>query len=196
LLATIGLSFTVAAADVDETPLPSEPPDVLVCRLCRAKAAAVMARQPGAVVLAADTLVVLDGDLLGKPADAFQATAMLRRLRGRTHQVYTAVCVATDDGLDARLSVSDVTMRPYSNEEIARYVSSGDPLDKSGSYAIQHPLFSPVAAWTGCYAAIMGLPLRLTRDMLAEVGVVAPGDVTVSCEGLSGGICCARGLVD
>jgi septum formation protein len=196
LLTALGVKFTVDAADVDETPLPGEPPDALVCRLCRAKAAAVMMRWPGAVVLAADTLVVLDGDLLGKPADAFEATAMLRRLRGRTHQVYTAVCVATEHGFDARLSVSDVTMRPYSDEEIARYVSSGDPLDKAGAYAIQHPLFSPVAAWTGCYAGIMGLPLRLTRDMLADAGVIASGDVAASCEGLSGGVCCVRGLVD
>lgn len=191
LLAAIGLSFTVDAADVDEIALPGEPPDALVCRLCRAKAAAVIVRHPRAVVLAADTLVVLDGDLLGKPADAFEATAMLRRLRARTHQVYTAICVATDAGLDSRLSISDVTMRPYSDEEIARYVSSGDPLDKAGSYAIQHPLFSPVQAWAGCYAAIMGLPLRLARDMLKDAGIEVGGDVAAVCKGLSRGVCCA-----
>ncbi len=192
LLAALGLAFTVDVADVDETPLAGERPDALVCRLCQAKAAAVAQRRPGALVLAADTLVVLDGLLLGKPADADEAVAMLTRLRGRTHQVYTAVCLAQDGVRDARLSVSDVTMRAYSDAEISRYVASGDPLDKAGAYAIQHPWFSPVAAWTGCYAGIMGLPLRLARDMLHDAGVRVPGDVIEVCEKLNGGRCCAR----
>lgn len=191
LLAALGLTFAVDAADVDETPLPDEPPDALACRLCRAKALAVAARHPGAVVLAADTMVALDGLLLGKPADAREAAAMLRRLRGRTHQVYTAVCVARDGSLASRLSISDVTMRPYCDEEIDRYVATGDPLDKAGAYAIQHPVFSPVAAWAGCYAGIMGLPLRLASEMLAEAGLEAPGDVAAVCGGLNGGRCCA-----
>jgi len=143
-------------------------------------------------VLAADTLVVLDGLLLGKPADADEAVAMLTRLRGRTHQVYTAVCLAQDGVRDARLSVSDVTMRAYSDAEISRYVASGDPLDKAGAYAIQHPWFSPVAAWTGCYAGIMGLPLRLARDMLHDAGMRVPGDVIEACEKLNEGRCCTR----
>jgi septum formation protein len=192
LLATLGLAFTVDVADVDETPLPGERPDALVCRLCQAKAAAVAQRRPGALVLAADTLVVLDGLLLGKPVDAGEAVGMLVRLRGRTHQVYTAVCLAQDGVHDARLSVSDVTMRAYSDAEVSRYVASGDPLDKAGAYAIQHPWFSPVAAWTGCYAGIMGLPLRLARDMLHDAGVRVPGDVITVCEHLNGGRCCAR----
>ena len=180
------------AADVDETPLPGEAPDALVCRLCRAKAQAVAVRQPHAVVLAADTLVALDGRLLGKPVDADEAAAMLRLLRGRTHQVYTAVCVAHDGSLVARLSVSDVTMRPYSDMEIATYVATGDPLDKAGAYAIQHPVFAPVAAWTGCYAGIMGLPLRMVGEMLKEVGLNASVAITTACRRLNGGKCCAR----
>lgn len=191
LLAALGLTFTADAADVDETPLPGEEPDALVCRLCRVKAQAVAARHPGAVILAADTLVALDGLLLGKPADEFEATAMLRRLRGRTHQVYTAVCVAYKGSLAAQLSISDVTMRPYSDAEIAAYVATGDPLDKAGAYAIQHSLFSPVAAWAGCYAGIMGLPLRLVGEMLAAAGLKAPGDTAAVCRGLNGGRCCA-----
>ena len=95
----------------------------------------------------------------------------------------------------ARLSVSDVTMRPYSDAEIALYVATGDPLDKAGAYAIQHPLFAPVAAWTGCYAGIMGLPLRLVSEMLAEVGVSVSGDVTALCGSLSRGRCCMERLV-
>ncbi len=141
------MSFNIDAADVDETALPGEPPDALACRLCRSKAAAVAARHPGATVLAADTMVALDDMLLGKPADALDAAAMLRLLRGRTHQVYTAVCVANDGSLASQLSISDVTMRPYSDAEIAAYVATGDPLDKAGAYAIQHPVFAPVAAW-------------------------------------------------
>jgi septum formation protein len=180
----------IDAADVDETPLPGERPDMLACRLCRAKATAVAARHPTAAVLAADTIVALDTMLLGKPADAFEATAMLRLLRGRTHQVYTAACVAHDSGLVTRLAVSDVTMRSYSDAEIAAYVATGDPLDKAGAYAIQHPLFVPVAAWSGCYASIMGLPLGLVIEMLADAGIVAPADVLRVCETLSGGSCC------
>lgn len=191
LLAGLGLTFTIDAADVDETPLPGEQPDALVCRLCRVKAQAVAERHPAAIILAADTLVALDGALLGKPADPAEAVAMLRALRGRTHQVYTAVCVATNDTLISRLSISDVIMRPYSDAEIAAYVDTGDPLDKAGAYAIQHPFFSPVASWDGCYASIMGLPLRLVKAMLAEVGAPAPGDVIPVCRGLNGGRCCA-----
>lgn len=196
LLAALGVTFAVDAADVDETPLLGEPPDALVCRLCRVKAQAVAARHPGAVVLAADTLVTLDGLLLGKPADPVEAAAMLRSLRGRTHQVYTAVCVATNGALTSRLSISDVTMRPYSDAEIAAYVATGDPLDKAGAYAIQHPLFSPVAAWDGCYAGIMGLPLRLAKAMLVEIGVWVPGDVVTTCRASNGDSCCASQLSD
>ena len=187
--------FDTDAADVDETPLFGERPDALACRLCQAKAAAVAVRLAGATILAADTMVALDDRLLGKPADAAEAGEMLSLLRGRTHQVYTAVCVAQDGNLVARLSVSDVTMRSYSDAEIAAYIATGDPLDKAGAYAIQHTLFAPVAAWTGCYAGIMGLPLRLVSEMLAEVGVSVSGDVTALCGSLSRGRCCMERLV-
>jgi septum formation protein len=85
-----------------------------------------------------------------------------------------------------------VTMRPYSDEEIAAYVATGDPLDKAGAYAIQHPLFAPVAAWAGCYAGIMGLPLQLVREMLCEAGVTVPDEVATACSMLQGGECCGR----
>ena len=186
------MTFIVDAADVDETPRSDEPPDALACRLCRAKAAAVAARHVGATVLAADTMVALDGKLLGKPADEFEATAMLRVLRGRTHQVYTAVCVASDGNLVSRLSISDVTMRPYSNTEIATYVATGDPLDKAGAYAIQHAIFAPVAGWGGCYAGIMGLPLGIAAEMLADAGISAPVNVASVCRSLSGADCCTH----
>jgi septum formation protein len=191
LLAGLGVLFDADAADVDETPLPGERPDALACRLCQAKAAEVAARHPGAMILAADTMVAVDNMLLGKPADEFEAAAMLRLLRGRTHQVYTAVCVAQDGSLVAQLSVSDVTMRPYSDAEITAYVATGDPLDKAGAYAIQHPIFAPVAAWTGCYAGIMGLPLRMVGEMLEETGLIVPTDLALVCGRLNGGMCCA-----
>jgi septum formation protein len=189
LLAALGATFTVDAADVDETPLPGEAPDALVCRLCQAKAQAVAARRPHAVVLAADTLVALDGRLLGKPTDRVEATEMLHALRDRTHQVYTAVCVAHAGEQRARLAISHVTMRPYSDDEISAYVASGDPLDKAGAYAIQHPLFSPVAGWTGCYTSIMGLPLGVATDLLRETGLPVEADVPAICAGY-GGRCC------
>jgi septum formation protein len=189
LLTALGLTFTVEVADVDETPLVGEAPDAMVCRLSRAKAQAVTVRQPHAVVLAADTLVALDGRLLGKPAHPAEALDMLRALRGRTHQVYTAVCVAHAGALRARLAISHVTMRPYSEQEIAAYVASGDPLDKAGAYAIQHPLFSPVAGWTGCYTSIMGLPLGVATDLLCEAGLPVEADVAGACAGY-GGRCC------
>jgi len=191
LLAALGLTFTIDAANVDETPLPGERPDAMVCRLCRAKAQTVAARHPGALVLAADTVVVLEDRLLGKPADAAEAAAMLRSLAGRSHTVFTAIALARNGAVAARLNASQVTMRDYSEAEIAAYVASGDPLDKAGAYAIQHPIFSPVAAWTGCYAGIMGLPLRLTCEMLAEAGLMVPGSAAEVCRGLNGGGCCA-----
>jgi septum formation protein len=193
LLRSLEVNFSVDSADVDETSLAGEAPDVLVCRLCRAKAQAVAERHPGAPILAADTVVALEGRLLGKPADTAEAKAMLRALRDRTHPVYTAVCVAAGGELRSGLSISQVTMRPYTDEEIDAYVDSGDPLDKAGAYAIQHSRFSPVARWEGCYPSIMGLPLRLAAELLADAGIAVPGNVAAVCERLSGAACCARG---
>lgn len=192
LLAGLGLIFAVDAAEVDESPRPAEPADAMVVRLSRCKAAMVAGRHPGALVLAADTAVVLDGVIFGKPADAAEATAMLVALRGRTHRVHTAVTLARPGHLCTRISTSAVTMRGYSDAEIAAYVATGDPLDKAGAYAIQHPLFAPVAAWEGCYTGIMGLPLRLVREMLAGAGVATPGDVVAVCRGLHAAACCAE----
>jgi septum formation protein len=191
LLSSLGLDFAVDTADVDETPLDGEAPDAMVCRLCRAKARSVAGRRPGAVILAADTVVALQGRLLGKPADAAEAFAMLRALRDRTHQVYTAVCVAANGDLRSRLSVSHVTLRPFNDEELTAYVESGDPLDKAGAYAIQHAGFTPVARWEGCYPSIMGLPLGLAAELLMAAGIAVPVDVAAACEQLSGGACCA-----
>jgi septum formation protein len=191
LLAALGVAFVVDAADVDESARPGELPPDLVMRLSREKALSVAARHPGATVLAADTIVVLDGAILGKPAGADEAQRMLQALRSQTHQVLTAVSVARDDTLVARCSECDVTMRPYDDREIEAYVATGDPLDKAGAYAIQHPAFAPVASWTGCYTSIMGLPLGVAADLLACMGEAVPQDVAGLCESL-GGRCCLR----
>ncbi len=190
LLAGLGLSFVVDAAEVEELPLPGEPAEAMVARLSRLKAIVVAARHPAALVVAADTVVVLDGIVFGKPADAADATTMLATLRGRTHLVHTAVTLARGDELWTRLSTTAVTMRAYDDAEIAGYVATGDPLDKAGAYAIQHPTFMPVASWEGCYAGVVGLPLSLVGEMLAAAGMAIPTDVATACRHLTGVHCC------
>lgn len=112
-------------------------------------------------VIGADTIVVADGDLLGKPRDAAEAEAMLKRLRGREHRVITGVAVvnARTAEIYTAHEVTTVNMRNYSDEEIRRYIQRGEPFDKAGAYAIQDPLFRPVASWDGCYLNVVGLPL-------------------------------------
>ena len=148
-------------------------------RLAREKALAVAARFSGRAVLGADTIVVLDGEVLGKPAGEDEATTMLRRLRGRPHTVWSALYAwnPTLDRVAAALNQSVVTMRPYGDDEIAAYVASGDPLDKAGAYAIQHPGFAPVERISGCYSGVMGFPLGDVAQALRAIGDrrAAPG---------------------
>src|SRR3989449_4526086 len=137
LLEMLGLAFRVVPPAVDESRAPAELPEGYVTRLAREKAATVAAREPGAVVLAADTTVVMRGHVFGKPETPQEAAAMLKRLEGRKHQVMTAVAVAQDGRLEHALDVTDVTFRRLSDEQIAAYVATGEPLDKAGAYAIQ-----------------------------------------------------------
>jgi MAF protein len=187
LLALGGWSFSLQAADIDETPLPGEPPDAYVLRLSEAKARAVAGRvtpdSPELAILASDTTVVADGAILGKPDGEGQAIEMLARLRGKVHQVYTGVAALrrSDGRLRVDLRVTDVTMRPYIDDEIRAYVATGDPLDKAGAYAIQHPGFHPVERLRGCYPSVMGLPLCLVTCLLAELGIPPANDITRSC---------------
>lgn len=194
LLALGGWEFSVLAAEIDERPEPGEDPRDYVQRLAAGKAQAVAARAPfDTVVVAADTTVV-DGsglpaaegvpeeqfaEILGKPSDAAEATGMLRRLRGRTHQVYTALAVlrVADGLLLTDLCATSVTMRSYTDTEIDAYVASGDPLDKAGAYAIQHTGFDPVAKLQGCYTNVVGLPLCRLMYLLRKMNLapeVAP----------------------
>ncbi len=162
-LLTLGnWTFEVTSTSVDESQLENEQPGEYVVRLAAAKAR-VAARTAGSdlIVLGADTAVV-DGDvILGKPADAREAISMLRHLRGHIHKVFTGIALLhVGQGiLQTDLCVTDVPMRAYSDDEITGYVSSGDPLDKAGAYAIQHSGFDPVDNLQGCYASVMGLPL-------------------------------------
>jgi MAF protein len=185
LLALADWMFHIVVADVDEGRLANEAPADYVLRLAETKARAITAH-PDQLILAADTTVVDGNDFLGKPRDNVEALAMLTRLRGRTHQVYTGVALLRlSDGLLLKdLSVTDVPMREYSDEEIDAYIQTGDPLDKAGAYAIQHPRFHPVADMSGCYASVMGLPMCHVVRMLRKLDVPPHADVPVKCQTL------------
>lgn len=188
-LQRLGIPFQVHVADVDERSVDGETPEQLVARLSRDKAAAVAARFPRAAIVGADTIVTLDGALLGKPDDEAHAEHMLRRLRDRPHKVYSGVTVCPPDGGTPRTEVveSTVWMRPYSDDEIHAYVASGDPLDKAGAYAIQNASFHPVARLSGCYASVMGLPICELGRMLAEIGVHTRVSARTVCLDMAGG---------
>jgi len=171
LLAQIGIAPEIEPAAVDETVRAGEAPAAYVQRIAAAKAAAVVRRRGGAVlVLAADTTVAVDGDILGKPASDAEAAAMLARLGGRTHDVLTAVCVRRGARQECRLAASRVTFAPLGHDEIAAYVATGEARDKAGAYAIQGRAGMFVVHLTGSYSAVVGLPLYETRCLLAAFG--------------------------
>jgi len=161
LLSLLGLPFVIQAADVSEEQHDDELPEQMVLRVARAKAQAVDSARADELVIAADTTVALDGKSLGKPKDAADAVRMLRVLRGRPHVVYTGVVIwhAAARRLVCELGKSSILMRDYADSEVDRYVQSGDPLDKAGAYAIQHPIFDPVATVQGCWLNVMGMPI-------------------------------------
>jgi len=174
LLTQIGVPFLSQVVPIDENPLPDEPPVAYVERLARAKAQAGLAAlsQPlDAVVLGADTAVVLDGRILGKPADAAEAQATLTALSGRSHQVLTAVALASPTRVAVRVVSSQVSFRPLRAEEIAAYWASGEPQDKAGSYAIQGLAAVFVSQLQGSYSAVVGLPLCETAELLEEFAI-------------------------
>ena len=174
LLQQIGVPFRVVAAAVDEAVLPGEEPPAYVTRLAAAKADLGWERNRGAndgAVLAADTAVVLDGKILGKPADEEDAEGMLRQLSGRTHEVLTAVALRTAKGLKSRISRSEVTFRSIAAAEARAYWESGEPADKAGAYAIQGRAAVFVAELRGSYSGVVGLPLFETAELLCEAGV-------------------------
>ena len=190
LLAILGLPFTVQTADIDESALPDEIPEPHARRLAETKARTVAARSGEAVVLAADTIVVQHGQILGKPGDAADAKRMLRSLRVAPHRVITAVAVAQAQGPVISASHSSrVVMRPYTDAEIDAYIASGDPMDKAGAYAIQNRDFEPVAHFDGCFASIMGLPLGVVADLLHRAGLEPDPGWSEKCNVLTGRCC-------
>jgi len=186
LFELFGWPFDVASADVDELPRDGETPAQMVARLSQAKAAQVSSVMSDGIVIAADTTVSLDGVPLGKPRDNADADRMLRALRGRTHQVYTAITLI--DALRhagqtfCDLATTAVPMRDYRDDEIAAYIASGDPLDKAGAYAIQHDGFHPVAELRGCFANVMGLPLCHLARTLRAMKLEPAADVPTVCQ--------------
>lgn len=171
LLLQIGVPHVVAPADVDESPAAAETPRDYVLRLARAKAQAGWDASSDLPVLGADTTVVLDGAIFGKPASREQAEDMLQALSGRTHEVLTAVALASRSGVAALLSVSQVGLRATTAAERARYWESGEPRDKAGGYAIQGLGAVFIESLTGSYSGVMGLPLFETAQLLAAAGV-------------------------
>jgi septum formation protein len=166
LLEQIGVTYRVQPAQVDESREADERPDAYVLRVAQAKALAVLARADGLPVLAADTAVVLEPRVFGKPRDRADGLAMLEALAGRTHTVLTAVALATRARVRTALSTSSVRLRPISRAEREAYWESGEPCDKAGSYAIQGRGAVFVEHLEGSYSGVMGLPLYETAALL------------------------------
>jgi septum formation protein len=183
LLTAAGIAFTVQSTDIQEIPNPGEKPRAYAERLAREKASVIAAAHPDDAVLGADTIVVVDGLVLEKPVDAPDAERMLRLLSGRTHEVITAVCViapkqASEKDLseaksvpanaDVRSESTQVTFSPVSEQEIAYYISTGEPMDKAGAYGIQGIASRWIPRIEGDYSNVVGLPIALVYRMLRE----------------------------
>ena len=172
LLASLGLECEVSPVDIDETPRPGEAPADYARRLAAEKAAVAVTRQaPGRLVLAADTVVAIGAEILGKPVDPADAVRMLRRLSGRSHAVHTAVAASRDGATSLRLASSEVTFRTLRSHEIDAYVATGEPLDKAGAYGIQGLAAIFVTRLCGSYSAVVGLPLCETAELLGSFGL-------------------------
>jgi len=196
LLSLLGLPFETTVSDVDESPAAGEEPAALVTRLSLAKAHAACSMATAHtgvpdVIVACDTIVALDGTVLGKPHDEQDALDMLRQLRARAHTVYSALTLVspTRGHIATSLVETIVMMRNYADDEIARYIASGDPFDKAGAYAIQHSWFRPVARLKGCYANVMGLPLCHLAQCLRDWDIEAPHEPSTACQNHTGHIC-------
>ncbi len=169
MLKWIGLPFKILAVDINESQKEDETPTDYVKRLANGKASAASQKiDSGGLIITADTTVVHKGQILGKPADQADAFRILKLLRDDSHQVITCLVLSNlaEEKRSIEICTSLVKMRNYSDEEIQNYVQSGDPLDKAGAYAIQHPDFNPVVDFCGCFASVMGMPLcHLERNL-------------------------------
>jgi len=171
LLTLIGIPHAVQPADIDETVHPDEAPVPHCERLARTKAEALAVQHPHAVVIGSDTIVVIDGDILGKPTDAADAEAILARLSGRTHTVFTAVAVAYGGETRSSVEMVSVTFRDMDAARIAAYVATGEPMDKAGAYGIQGYGATNVERIDGDYFAVMGLPLGRMIGLIRDHGL-------------------------
>lgn len=171
LLSGLGLEFEIEVADVDETPRPGEGPEHLVARLSTAKVEKVASGRQDSLVIGADTVVVLDGELLGKPADEAENREYLRRLEGRTHQVLTGHSLRLGGRGTDRVTSTLVRFRSLDEKEIARYAATGEGLDKAGGYAIQGRGAALVPHVEGCYFNVVGLSLATVVELAHELGV-------------------------
>jgi septum formation protein len=170
LLSMLGLNFDAAPADIDETYVAGEEPGAHAERLAREKALAVVSRYPQAIVVGSDTVVIVDGDVLGKPRDEDAAVEMLLRLQGRTHEVATGIAVCSGGNIDSGVERVAVTFRRFDESTARAYVETGEPMDKAGSYGIQGYGATLVEHISGDFFAVMGFPIvRFTR-LLAQSG--------------------------
>jgi septum formation protein len=172
LLREAGIAFAVHPAHINEDQNPGESPIDYACRVAKEKAEAVAARHPQKSVLGADTIVIVDGEVLGKPRDPADAARMLRLLSGRSHDVTTAVCLISPSGdAETRFCTTQVFFRRLTEQEIQQYVAGGEPMDKAGAYAIQ----GGASRWTdrieGEFSNVVGLPLSLVTEMLRKNGL-------------------------
>ena len=171
LLTLVGIPHLVRPADIDERYLPGEEPAAHAERLAREKAAVVARGEPDAVVIGSDTIVVVDGDVLGKPTDAAHAAEMLRRLAGRSHTVMTAVAVQWRGEERSAVEQVGVTFGPLDDARIAAYIATGEPMDKAGAYGIQGFGATIVERVDGDYFSVMGLPLYRLARLMGELGL-------------------------
>jgi septum formation protein len=173
LLHQIGLDFSVDPADVDERVLPDETPEGYTLRVALGKARGVAARAQAGLVIAADTIVVLDGEFLGKPVDTQDAERMLARLSGKAHRVITGVAVmdAATGKTFSRTSTTRVLFRSLTSQEITSYAATGEPLDKAGAYGIQGMGALLIEGIDGCYSNVVGLPISMLGELLRDFGV-------------------------
>jgi septum formation protein len=172
LLRNAGIPFEVQPADISEDPLPGESAKECAERLAREKALAISRQRPNDAVLGADTVVVVDGQILGKPSDAADAARMLRWLSGREHQVITGVCLVVGGRWSVASEATSVTMSEISEMEIADYIASGEPMDKAGAYAIQGVASRWIPRIAGDYCNVVGLPVALVWRMLGQAGII------------------------
>ena len=185
LIQLFGMPWEVRVATVDESSVSDPDPAVDVIRTAELKAEAVAAEvSEDAIIVAADTTVVLDGMVFNKPADGDEARLMLKKLRGKTHQVHTGIVVV--DKISGRMvtdvATVDVSMRNFNDADIESYIATSDPLDKAGAYAIQHPGFRPVKELTGCYSSVIGLPLCHLARTLRQLDVKIETDIATACQ--------------